>query len=69
MPSTWLNLNDVADHFGLSKKTVYRIIRDGVIPAYKFNGSDAIQAHWYFKREDVENLMQPVTKGSEANDE
>jgi excisionase family DNA binding protein len=49
---TWLIVAEVADHLGVSKMTVYRMITIGEIKAYRFGRAFRI------KREDFAEYIQ-----------
>lgn len=48
-----LNLTDVADLLSVSNQTVYNMIKDGRLKAYK------IGREWRFIRKDIEGLLEP----------
>ena len=48
MSARWLSVQEIADHLGVSRDTVYRWIDDRKIPAHK------IGRLWKFKMEEVD---------------
>ena len=51
-PKGYLFLADVADVLGVSKKTLYRYIQSGILPAIKVAGS------YYIKKEDFSDFLK-----------
>jgi excisionase family DNA binding protein len=50
--STILTVDEFADYMKLSKITVYKLAKRGVIPGFRFGGS------WRFNRSFIENMMK-----------
>jgi len=53
-PEKWLSVEEIADHLGISKETVYRWLEKGGIPAHR------IGKLWKFRPSEVDRW---VTKG------
>lgn len=59
----WLTQAEVAEHLGVTDRTVRNYIARGVLPASRIRGSRQIRV----RLDDVEALMQPVpTLGGDA---
>ncbi|MGZ8465817.1 MAG: helix-turn-helix domain-containing protein [Candidatus Binatia bacterium] len=58
MPEQLLTLEQVADYLNVDKFTVYRLLSDKELPAFKVGNQ------WRFKRRLIENWL---TKNSNAN--
>lgn len=48
----WIFSEDVQKILGISKRTLYRYVSEGILPSYKPTGG-----RLFFKRTDVENLI------------
>jgi len=59
MSDRWLSVNEIADHIGVSRDTIYRWIDEKKIPAHK------IGRLWKFKTEEVDAW---VREGKGADD-
>ncbi len=57
MESEYLGLREAAELLGVSRFTIWRLIRDGELPAYQ---SQVDRRQKLVKRSDVEALMQPI---------
>lgn len=55
----WIFSEDVMKILGISKRTLYRYVREGILPCYKPTGG-----RLFFKRSDVENLISGGLKAS-----
>jgi len=47
----WLSVEDIADHLGISKETVYRWLKEGSIPAHR------IGKLWKFRTSEVDHWV------------
>lgn len=56
MQSDYLGLREAAELMGVSRFTIWRLIRDGQLPAYQ---SQVDRRQKLVRRSDVESLMQP----------
>lgn len=52
-----LKIEDVAEILGVHKKTVYRMVRSGALPAIKAGRL------WRIRRVDLEKILTPITGG------
>ena len=52
MPSTLMTVKDVATYLSVTERTVYRLVKDHRLPAYKVGGQ------WRFKADMIEAWMQ-----------
>ena len=50
--SSYLTLREVAELLKLSEKTIYRLVQQGDIPAFKVGGS------WRFRASDIEEWIE-----------
>ena len=55
----WIFSEDVMKILGISKRTLYRYVSEGILPCYKPTGG-----RLFFKRTDVENLISGGLKAS-----
>lgn len=55
----WIFSEDVQKILGISKRTLYRYVSEGILPCYKPTGG-----RLFFKRSDVENLISGGLKAS-----
>jgi excisionase family DNA binding protein len=53
--------SDVARMIGCSRLSVYRMVRDGRLPAFRLGGNPT--APLRIRREDLEQLLVPVAPG------
>ena len=51
-PSTLMTVKDVATYLSVTERTVYRLVKDHRLPAYKVGGQ------WRFKADMIEAWMQ-----------
>jgi len=51
-PSTLMTVKDVATYLSVTERTVYRLVKDHRLPAYKVGGQ------WRFKADMIESWMQ-----------
>ena len=51
-PSTLMTVKDVATYLAVTERTVYRLVKDHKLPAYKVGGQ------WRFKADMIEAWMQ-----------
>lgn len=56
MPTEYLSLGDAAVMMGVSRSKLWRLVRDGVLPAYQ---SEIDRREKLVRRSDVEALMRP----------
>ncbi len=52
LPSTLMTVKDVATYLSVTERTVYRLVKDHRLPAYKVGGQ------WRFKADMIESWMQ-----------
>ncbi len=55
-PTTWLTLNQAAEHAAASTRTVRRWIAEGKLPAYRAAGKASVRV----KLADVDALFTPI---------
>jgi excisionase family DNA binding protein len=58
-----MTLKEVALFLKVAEKTVYRLVQDGKIPAFKVGGS------WRFKRAELDTWIQSQTYTTAENDQ
>lgn len=51
MSEKWLDADQTAASLQITKATLYKLVREGQLPAEKVNGK------WRFSREDIEKLF------------
>jgi len=51
MADSYMTLKEVAELLKLSEKTLYRLVQQGDVPAFKVGGS------WRFRRADIEEWI------------
>ena len=51
MTERWLDADQTAASLQITKATLYKLVKDGQLPAEKVNGK------WRFSREDIERLF------------
>jgi excisionase family DNA binding protein len=56
----WVSVNDVADYLGVSTRTIFKMVEDGRLNAYR-NGSQIIR----LDLDDVDAAMQPRTEDAD----
>lgn len=52
MPEKLLTIEDLAEYFQVSKKTVYRLLKQKQLPAVRISGQ------WRFREEAIERWLQ-----------
>jgi len=52
MPEKLLTIEDLAEYFQVSKKTVYRLLKQKQLPAVRISGQ------WRFREEEIERWLQ-----------
>lgn len=55
----WFSVEEAADYLRVSKRTIYRWVRDGLLPGYRAGP----HGPWRFRREDLDGVMRKA--GSE----
>ena len=63
MPEDILTLREVADYLKVTERTLYRLVQDGKLPAFKVGNS------WRFRREDLERWISEQSRGTDTNRE
>lgn len=59
-----LTLEEVADYLKVTRRTMYRLVQQGQVPAFKLGGS------WRFRRGELERwIAQKLAKQRAASDE
>ena len=56
MPDDVLTLNEVADYLKVTKRTIYRMVADHKIPAFKVGGS------WRFRLVEIDEWIKSRTQ-------
>lgn len=51
MSERWLSVQEISEHLGLSKETIYRWLEKGKIPAHK------VGKQWKFKASEVDKWV------------
>ena len=54
---SWIRTGEAADLLGISKNTLKRLVREGLLKAYRVKGVTGLQ----FRRQDVLALLEEVT--------
>ena len=52
----WINAQQATEILGITRNTLKRLVRDGILPAYTIQGV----AGYRFKRPEVQALIKPV---------
>jgi len=52
MEDRWLSVDDILDHSGIKRHTVYKWISEGNMPGHK------IGPLWKFRKKEIDNLMR-----------
>ncbi len=52
-----MTVAETADYLRIGKTTLYKMVRDGKIPAFKIGNQ------WRFKRDDIEKWLEKITEG------
>src|SRR5690349_7886281 len=55
-PEPYVNATDAAEFLGIHPKTLMRLAREGVVPAYSF--TDATRHHWRFLKSELDIWMR-----------
>ena len=63
MPEDILTIREVADYLKVTERTLYRLVQDGKLPAFKVGNS------WRFRREDLERWISERSRGTDTNRE
>ncbi len=63
MPEDILTIREVADYLKITERTLYRLVQDGKLPAFKVGNS------WRFRREDLERWISEQSRGTEPTRE
>ena len=63
MPEDILTIREVADYLKVTERTLYRLVQDGKLPAFKVGNS------WRFRREDLEQWISEQSRGTDTNRE
>ncbi len=63
MPEDILTIREVADYLEVTQRTLYRLVQDGNLPAFKVGNS------WPFRREDLERWISEQSRGTDMNRE
>jgi len=58
-----LTIREVADYLKVTQRTLYRLVQDGKLPAFKVGNS------WRFRREDLERWISEQSRGTDTNRE
>lgn len=59
MPEDILTIREVADYLKVTERTLYRLVQEGKLPAFKVGNS------WRFRREDLERWISDQSRGTE----
>lgn len=63
VPKDILTIRKVADYLKVTERTVYHLVHDEKLPAFKVGHS------WRFRREDQERLISKQSRGTYTNRE
>ncbi len=63
MPEDILTIREVADYLKITERTLYRLVQEGKLPAFKVGNS------WRFRREDLERWISEQSRGTEPTRE
>ena len=63
MPEDILTIREVADYLKVTERTLYRLVQDGKLPAFKVGNS------WRFRRDDLERWISEQSRGTDTNRE
>ncbi len=61
MPEEILTIREVASYLKVTERTLYRLVQDGKLPAFKVGNS------WRFRREDLERWISEQSHGMEKS--
>jgi len=59
MPEDILTIREVADYLKITERTLYRLVQEGKLPAFKVGNS------WRFRREDLDRWISEQSRGTE----
>ena len=62
--SKWVSINEACEILGITRPSIYRLVKNGILPAYRIKGVRGMK----FKREDVLALIERV-KPDEVEEE
>lgn len=62
MPETWLSVEDIAEHLGVSKDTVYAWVAKKRMPAHK------VGRLWKFQASEVDNWVRNGGAAAQGNE-
>lgn len=65
MEKKMLNLKETAKYLGIAEGTIYRLVREGNIPAYKLNLGTKL-ARWRFKKREIDKLFKKKKNNIES---
>ncbi len=51
-----MTVSETAEYLRIGKTTLYKMVRDGKIPAFKIGNQ------WRFRRDDIEKWLEEITK-------
>ena len=60
-----LTVNEAAEYIRLSRATLYRLVEAGKLKVYRIGGGKKT----FFKRDDLDNLVQPDEKTTVAHED
>lgn len=60
MPEDILTIREVADYLKVTERTLYRLVQNGKLPAFKVGNS------WRFRREDLERWISEQSRSGEG---
>jgi excisionase family DNA binding protein len=63
MPEDILTIREVADYLKVTERTLYRLVQEGKLPAFKVGNS------WRFRREDLDRWISEQSRGTDTNRE
>ncbi len=52
----WLTVTEAADYLGVSRPTLYRLVRSGELVAHRIAGKGTMR----FRQEDLDAVMKPI---------
>jgi excisionase family DNA binding protein len=52
----WISITEACKHLGISRNTLKKLVREGIVPAYRIQGVIGYR----LKRNEVEALVRPV---------
>ncbi len=55
----WFTVEEAAEYLRLSKRTIYKLVKDGRLSAYRIGQ----ERHLRFRREDLDNVPVRVAQG------